>query len=134
MDARQLELLMRKKSDIARIFLEKIEKFYVAKKESVNLQEIVRVPGIMLYFQNRAFVKEFFEMSRLAELSKELDIEKKKEINARFVGFIELINAIDTSLKEINPTNNPIDEMFLICALMRMGINTMIKMNPYIGG
>ena len=140
MDNRQKELLIRAKNEKATKLMRRIEKFYASKKEQPDLQELIRIPSIMLYFQNRPIVRMFLEDSRKVEVEKAIAEQKTNfdMINTKFDRYSKLMDEIDLSLKEINPDDNPIDEMFLILSLIRMAVNWIItnppKISTNIGG
>lgn len=127
MDNRAKELLVRQKNDMAMKMMNRINKHYSDKKRQPDLQAIIKIPSIMLYFQNRGFVREFLQMEKQAKIEK--GIEAVGLLDSQYQGYVELMDAMDSALKEINPNSNPIDEMFLICAVLRMGINTLVT-NP----
>src|SRR5271157_3217850 len=106
MDNRQKELLIRAKTEKATQLLKRIEKFYAKKNERPDMQEMIRIPSLMLYFQNRPIVRIFLENSRKAEVENAMAEQKSIEpINNKFDRYKELMKEIDISLKEVNPTD-----------------------------
>jgi hypothetical protein len=130
MDNRQKELLVRAKNDMAMKMMNRINRHYTDMKRQPDLQAIIKIPSIMLYFQNRAFVREFLQMEKQAKIDK--GTETIGALDAQYQGYSELMDVMDSALKEINPSSNPIDEMFLICSILRMGINTLVTNPPTI--
>ncbi len=129
---RKTELIMREYGTKASKFLSRIQKFYSDRKEQPDLQVWIRIPNLMLYFQNKAITREFLEMTRQTEMNAmtlPIDTHKVEMADAKYAKFKDLMDAIDIALAEVNPSNDVITEMFLILSITRSAINT-IALNP----